>query len=97
MNNRGSRLALTIILIYYLQSPLFNWTSVQTEPFVSLKIWWSSQTGYDGAVLQFTLNLGLTWTTLGSLSDPLWYNQDPVLGLPYSGQYDPGEGNNFFH
>jgi hypothetical protein len=60
--------------------PCFNFSSM-TSPNIEMKIWWSSEGGWDGAVLQSSINGGTTWQNVGALSDPFnWYNDNSLDG-----------------
>ncbi len=61
-------------------SPCFNFTGMP-DPDFEMKIWWSSETGWDGAVLQSSINGGTTWQNVGALNDPNnWYNDGSLDG-----------------
>jgi hypothetical protein len=65
----------------FVTSPCFN-LSTLTNPQVNLKVWWSSQTNQDGAILQASTDGGTTWTKVGAFGDPdNWYNQSNVFGV----------------
>jgi gliding motility-associated-like protein len=82
----------------YIQSPCFNFTNV-VHPYIQFKIWWESEYRYDGTNLQYSLDNGANWLTVGTSSDPTdcmdanWYNFNNITNL---GQYShslPGHGN----
>jgi hypothetical protein len=67
----------------FVTSPCFVMTSL-TNPRAELKIWWDSEPGWDGAVLQTSINGGQTWQNVGSVGDPdNWYNDNSVDGLTF--------------
>jgi len=55
--------------------PCFNFSGLTTAPFLSMWVWWDSETSWDGAVLQTSIDGGTTWTRVGNQNDPdSWYN-----------------------
>jgi hypothetical protein len=61
-------------------SPCFNFSSL-TAPVISMKVWWSSEGGWDGAVLQSSINGGASWQNVGALNDPNnWFNDNSLDG-----------------
>src|SRR6478736_2997677 len=53
----------------WLQSPCFDFTSLQ-YPYISINVFWEMERRFDGANLQYSTNLGASWTNVGSVSDP---------------------------
>ncbi|WNJ21628.1 GEVED domain-containing protein [Pontibacter sp. G13] len=77
----------------YVLGPCFDFTSL-TVPYVRMKIWWHSEWSWDGAVLQTSIDGGLTWQNVGSYGDPdNWYNDNTVNGSP-GGSQEAWTGNN---
>ncbi len=70
----------------YVQSPCFNFTAL-ANPYIRFKIWWESESKFDGTNLQYSLDGGLTWTNVGSVNDPVnclnenWYNYPTITYL----------------
>jgi VCBS repeat-containing protein len=65
----------------YIISPCYDFTRTQ-RPMIKLDLW-RDFTQVDGAVLQYTINNGKNWTSLGTLDDGInWYNAAGILGLP---------------
>jgi gliding motility-associated-like protein len=70
----------------WLQSPCFDFTGLQ-YPHISFAAFWETERRFDGANLQYSTNLGVSWTNVGSISDPLnclndnWFNFNPISGL----------------
>ncbi|MFC5271067.1 T9SS type A sorting domain-containing protein [Adhaeribacter terreus] len=63
-------------------SPCFNFTGL-TNPGISMKVWWSIETDWDGAILQSSIDGGTTWQTVGAFGDPNnWYNSDSIDANP---------------
>jgi uncharacterized repeat protein (TIGR01451 family) len=52
-------------------------------PAVSFNVWWNSESTYDGAVLQYTIDGGITWQNVGAVGNPgNWFNQSNISGAP---------------
>ena len=70
----------------WLQSPCFDFTSLQ-YPYISFSVFWEMERRFDGANFQYSTNLGVTWTNVGTISDPVnclndnWFNFTPVTYL----------------
>ncbi len=63
-------------------SPCFNMSTL-IQPIMTMKIWWSSESGWDGAVLQSSINNGATWQNVGAFNDPNnWFNDNSIDGNP---------------
>ncbi|MDI3479171.1 MAG: hypothetical protein PWQ14_317, partial [Rikenellaceae bacterium] len=74
--------------IGYLEFPVQNFSGV-TDPYLSFYYWVESESGKDGAYIEYSLNNGQTWLTLGGIDDPdgyHWYTDYLSNGKPgYSG------------
>ena len=63
----------------WLQSPCFDFTALQ-HPYISFSVFWETEKSFDGAGFQYSTDLGITWTNLGSISGPVnclnsnWFN-----------------------
>ncbi len=67
-------------------SPCFDFTPL-TNPQVRMAAWWNSEFSWDGAVLQATVDSGLSWTNVGTFGDPdNWYNDNTINGNPGGNQ-----------
>lgn len=70
----------------WLQSPCFDFTGLQ-YPFISFKIFWEMERRFDGAGFQYSTDLGISWSNVGSVSDPVnclnenWFNYSPIQYL----------------
>ena len=70
----------------WVQSPCFNF-SANPYPYIKFKVFWETEKKFDGALLQYSINSGATWSTVGSIADPVnclngnWYNYSPVKYL----------------
>lgn len=70
-------------------SPVFDFTNAESDPNISMDIWWNSENSWDGTVLQSSTDGGTTWNNVGAFgdADDNWYNDDTINGLD-----DPQEG-----
>jgi len=79
----------------YLTSPCFDFSNL-TNPYIEFKIFWDTERQYDGANLQYSIDNGVTWQNVGSITDPVdcrnknWYNNGSIgnlggLAFPQSG------------
>jgi len=68
-------------------SPCFDFSGLGV-PRITLDIWWEAEFGSDGAVLQSTIDGGVTWQNVGFLGSPgsNWYNTGVVTGIPGGSQ-----------
>ncbi|MFC5271458.1 T9SS type A sorting domain-containing protein [Adhaeribacter terreus] len=68
----------------YVMGPCFNFSGLTGgDPDFEMKVWWASEAGYDGAVLQSSINGGATWQTIGAMGQPNnWYNSSTIYGNP---------------
>jgi hypothetical protein len=57
----------------YLVSPLLNFSGV-TGAILSLAYWMDGEINFDGGYVQYTIDNGFNWTTLGVINDPNGYN-----------------------
>ncbi len=83
----------------WLQSPCFDFTSLQ-YPYISFAVFWEMERRFDGAGFQYSTDLGVSWTNVGSISDPVnclndnWFNFNPINGLaPLASVRDGWSGN----
>ncbi len=66
----------------YVLGPCFNFSALSV-PVISMKIWWNAETHNDGAVLQSSIDGGVTWQRVGNFGDPYnWYNDSAIVALP---------------
>src|SRR5688572_28253672 len=70
----------------YLQSPCFDFTSLQYA-YISFNIFWESEKNYDGSNFQYSIDNGTTWVNIGSVNDAVncmntnWYNSSSITNL----------------
>ncbi len=73
-------------------SPCFDFTSVEGNLWVVLDVWWNSEFSWDGTVLQYSADSGITWTNVGAYNDPNnWYTDNSINGNP-GGQQEGWSG-----
>jgi photosystem II stability/assembly factor-like uncharacterized protein len=66
----------------YLYSKCYDLSSI-TSPILSFKMGFDIETDWDYLQIEYTTNNGNSWTTLGSASDPNWYNSNSTdNGIP---------------
>lgn len=59
----------------YLESPCFDFSDAQNEPYLTFNINYDIDTYYHGIWVEYSKDGGLTWERLGQYNDPLkWYN-----------------------
>ncbi|MDC1452418.1 T9SS type A sorting domain-containing protein [Vicingaceae bacterium] len=69
----------------FVLSPCFDFSSLNA-PQIKMNIWYDSESSWDGAVLQMTINDGITWTQVGAFGNPNnWYNDNTINGLQAAG------------
>jgi hypothetical protein len=64
----------------YVQSPCFDFSNL-SDPWIYIDLWYECETGWDGANLQYSTNLGNTWNTIGTFGEANWYNMTNVTSL----------------
>ncbi|MBC3845182.1 T9SS type A sorting domain-containing protein [Winogradskyella echinorum] len=63
-------------------SPVFNFSTI-TTPVIEFSIWWNSESGWDGMVLQSSIDNGTTWQNVGAFNDPNnWFNDNDIDANP---------------
>ncbi|HTF19803.1 MAG TPA: PKD domain-containing protein, partial [Chryseolinea sp.] len=75
--------------------PCLNLTALK-RPMISLNYWVDAQPGFDGAVVQYSVNGGATWQTIGDAEGAgiNWYNSRNLSGEP-GGQSNFGWSDQF--
>lgn len=69
----------------YIVGPCFDFTTLNA-PQLKMNIWYESESSWDGAVLEMTIDNGLTWTQVGAFGNPNnWYNDNSINGLQAAG------------
>lgn len=65
--------------------PCFDFSTLSL-PVIEMAVWWESENGWDGAVLQASTDSGLTWVNVGAFGDPNnWYNNNNLFSAAVSG------------
>lgn len=66
----------------WLQSPCIDF-SAACNPWIELKFWIEAENSFDGASVQYSLDGGASWTTVGDASTGInWYNDNFINGAP---------------
>jgi len=76
-------------------SPNFDMTSLN-NPHISMDVWWESEFSWDGANLEYSIDGGSSWTTVGSTTSAgtNWYTNNDVDGLSWSSSDEGWTGRN---
>ncbi len=70
----------------WVQSPCFDLTNVD-KPYLSFLVFWDTEWFYDGTNIQYSLDGGIIWKTIGTSNEPLgcntqnWYNSPSITNL----------------
>jgi hypothetical protein len=90
----GPYLALEISQVI---SPCLDFSSLSGEIWLGMQVWWESESPWDGAAVQASLDGGQSWQVLGGVSSH-WYNSNNVFSQPggqllgWSGSQSQGSG-----
>ncbi len=69
------------------ESPCFDFTSLDSGSWVAMGVWWDSENSWDGANLQISIDTGATWLNVGNFGAPdNWYNDNSINGTPGGSQ-----------
>ncbi|MEZ4851566.1 MAG: PKD domain-containing protein [Bacteroidia bacterium] len=82
-------------------SPCFDMTNASDSAWLSMNIWWSAESNWDGAVLQVSVDGGGNWANLGNFASNIyWFNDSAIHAKPggqsigWSGRASTGNGSN---
>ena len=80
-------------------SPCMDFSSL-SAPTIQMSVWWESEFSWDGAVLQSTVDNGVSWQNVGAFGDPdNWYTDNTINGNPggqqegWTGRDNTGNGS----
>ena len=90
----------------YVKSPCFDFSLLQ-HPLIKMKVYWECENIYDGASFQYSTDLGLTWSNVGTYPEVPnclnlnWFNNGNILNLNtlsnpqygWAGTVLPGSGS----
>jgi hypothetical protein len=79
----------------YVEGPVFN-LSALSRPMMSVALHSNTQSGFDGAVLQYSINGGSSWSKLGNIDDMIgveWYDARGLVGEPGTRGNGTNDGN----
>ncbi|MDH5382046.1 MAG: PKD domain-containing protein, partial [Cyclobacteriaceae bacterium] len=66
----------------YVLGPCFDLTNL-TKPMIGFDYWVDAQSGFDGAVVQYSVDEGFTWLPVGVLGGGInWYNEQGLISKP---------------
>lgn len=66
----------------FVLSPCFDFSTLK-RPMLSFRIFSHTDKSIDGAVMQYSLDDGITWKRLGNIGDGIsWYNQGSIVSQP---------------
>ncbi len=75
-------------------SPCFDLSGLR-NPMIRLDVWSSSEQKRDGAVMQYSLDGGISWSNLGAKGAGInWFNSDNILSNPGSQKTGEAQGWN---
>ncbi|MEZ5990729.1 MAG: putative Ig domain-containing protein [Planctomycetota bacterium] len=78
------------------EGPAFDFSSLTTDPAISVSVWWNAEFSWDGMVLQSSIDNKASWQNVGANGDPNnWYTDGTIVGLQAgSGQQEGWSGRN---
>ena len=82
----------------WLQSPCFDFSSLQYQ-YITFKVWWQTEGGYDGGGFQYSTDNGTSWSNIGSASAPVnclngnWFNSQKISFLSFTSSNEGWSGN----
>ncbi|ELR70824.1 hypothetical protein C900_03432 [Fulvivirga imtechensis AK7] len=77
----------------YINGPCFD-ISALTRPMLAMDIWVDTQEGFDGAVLQYSIDGGISWKNVGTINEGInWYNAQGIISRPgdRAGNFNEGD------
>ncbi|MTI20619.1 PKD domain-containing protein, partial [Fulvivirga sp. RKSG066] len=79
----------------FMNGPCFDLTQL-TRPMISMDIWYDVQDGFDGAVLQYSINGGINWVNVGTVDEGInWYDAQGLISRPGDRASIPNGPSNF--
>lgn len=63
-------------------SPCFDLSHVSTDTWVGMKLWWETESSWDGMVLQSSIDGGESWQAVGQYGSPDWFNWQYINSFP---------------
>ncbi|MEM6522391.1 MAG: PKD-like domain-containing protein [Bacteroidota bacterium] len=77
----------------YVNGPCFDLSQL-SRPMISMDIWVDTQQGFDGVVLQYSTDGGLTWANVGDLVRGVaWYDSEGLNSSPGDSDGNFNEGD----
>ncbi|WP_343858100.1 PKD domain-containing protein, partial [Fulvivirga kasyanovii] len=66
----------------YINGPCFDISGLN-RPMIAMDIWVDTQDGFDGAVLQYSIDGGISWQNIGVINEGInWYNTQGIISRP---------------
>jgi hypothetical protein len=71
--------------VSFVVGPCFDFTNL-SQPQIQFDMWIENESGFDGTILESSIDGGQTWQKVGALNDPInWYNDNTfTMGLQSS-------------
>ncbi len=67
----------------YVESPCFDFSTLDSSAVISMDVWWESEFSWDGANVTASTDGGVTWNLVGNNGDPTnWYTDNTINGNP---------------
>ena len=81
----------------FVEGPCYDFSAL-SNPRIELPVWWNAESSWDGALLEASVDDGLSWDRVGDFGDELnWYTDDGVSALPglqgWTGASITGDGS----
>ncbi|MBL6449989.1 PKD domain-containing protein [Fulvivirga sp. 29W222] len=66
----------------FINGPCFDVSGLD-RPMIAMDIWVDTQDGFDGAVLQYSVDGGISWQNIGAIGGGInWYNTQGIISRP---------------
>ena len=77
----------------YINGPCFDIAAL-TRPMMAMDIWYDMEFGFDGAVLQYSVDGGISWQNIGTINEGInWYNKAGIISGPGDNPGNFNEGD----
>lgn len=71
----------------WVEGPCFDFTTIDSGAYVSMKVWWNAENSWDGSNLQTSVDGGTNWTNIGAVGTGVnWYTDNTINGAPGGSQ-----------
>lgn len=65
----------------WVESPIFDFSEFEEDPVILMKIWWDSESHWDGAILQYSTDDGLHVRSIFNLFYSVCHSGIPWVNL----------------